>query len=334
MNEAQRLQRRNDLLASVGWSDATIKPLAEDASFRSYQRLEQNGETLVLMDAPPPHEDVAPFVAVGRWLCDNGYAAPEISAVDAEAGYLVIEDLGDDLFIRALAAQADSHADEEEMYAAAVDVMAGFQGKSAPDFLQPYSLDFLITEVLLFTDWYAPCVAGVELDPAQASDFEARWRAALTGAMRVGPPVVVLRDYHAENLLWLPDRVGLQRVGLIDFQDALVGSVTYDLTSLLKDIRRDVPDALVEQMIGRYLAQPVAAGLDEAEFRAAFAVIGAQRLTKIIGIFSRLSERDGKPAYLDYLPRLWQLLAAELVHPALADVADWFDAAFPPEMRT
>ena len=329
MIESQRLQRRAELLASVGWADATGAPLAGDASFRSYQRYNQGGQTLVLMDAPPPHEDVRPFAAVGRWLCDNGYAAPQIRAVDAEAGYLLLEDLGDDLFARALSGGAM----EEELYAAAVDVMADFQGKPVPAFLDPYLLDFLITEARLFTDWYAPFVAGLDLGAKQIADFEERWRTALAGAMAIGSPVVVLRDYHAENLLWLPERSALQRVGLIDFQDALVGSMAYDLTSLLKDIRREVPDALVEKMLRRYLAHPVAAGLNEHEFRAAFAVIGAQRITKIIGIFSRLSERDDKPGYLDYLPRLWHLLSVELAHPALTDVAAWFANTVPPAYR-
>lgn len=329
MSPETRLQRRQALLSAAGWADAVEAPLAGDASFRSYRRLGRSGQTVILMDAPPPHEDVRPFVAMGRWLGDGGYSAPQILAADEEAGYLLLEDLGDSLFSREILAGAD----EGELYAAAVDVLADCHGRAAASFLEPYSPDFLLSEARLFVDWYVPFATGDRLAAARTAEFETLWRAALAGILDVGPPVTVLRDYHAENLIWLPRRSGLARVGLLDFQDALAGSVAYDLASLLNDIRRVVPDDLAEQMIMRYLAQPVAAGLDPAEFRTAYAVLGAQRNTKIIGIFTRLSQRDGKPAYLDYLPRLWRLLARDLEHPALSDLKDWFADAVPAELR-
>jgi len=329
LSEDERARRRRKMLASVGWAEADFAPLAGDASFRSYQRLSQGGETRVLMDAPPPQEDVRPFVAVANWLRQHGYSAPEILAVDDEAGYLLLEDLGDGLYIHDILAGAD----ETTLYAAAIEVLADYQGREASPGIKPYSTEVLIQEARLFTDWYMPYATSGPLDDNRIEEYEALWHRALSQALDVGNPVMVLRDYHAENLIWLPERSGLARVGLLDFQDALFGSMAYDLASLLKDIRRVVSPDVAEQMLKRYLAHPIAAGLDTEEFRRAYAVIGAQRNTKIIGIFTRLSQRDGKHVYLDYLPRLWQLLADDLAHSALADLRDWFDTALPPDQR-
>jgi len=328
LSEDERARRRQHLLASVGWAEARPSPLAGDASFRSYQRLSQGSETRVLMDAPPPQEDVRPFVAVANWLRQHGYSAPEILGVDDEAGYLLLEDLGDGLYIHDILAGAD----EATLYATAIDVLADYQGREALPGIKPYSAEVLIQEARLFTDWYMPWATSGP-DDSRIEEYEALWRHALSQALDVGNPVMVLRDYHAENLIWLPERSGLARVGLLDFQDALFGSMAYDLASLLKDIRRAVSPDVAEQMLKRYLAHPIAVDVDPEAFRRAYAVIGAQRNTKIIGIFTRLSQRDGKHVYLDYLPRLWQLLAADLSHPAMADLRVWFDTALPPEDR-
>jgi hypothetical protein len=326
LSEDERARRRRNLLASAGWQEAEVAALAGDASFRSYQRLTQGGETRVLMDAPPPQEDVRPFVAVANWLRQYGYSAPEILGADDEAGFLLLEDLGDGLYIHDILAGAD----EATLYAAAIDVLADYQGREALPGIQTYSVEVLIREARLFTDWYLPYATSGPVGDRRIEEFEALWRSALSAALEVGHPVMVLRDYHAENLIWLPERSGLKRVGLLDFQDALSGSMAYDLASLLKDIRRVVSPDLAEQMLERYLAHPIAADLERQAFERAYAVIGAQRNTKIIGIFTRLSQRDGKHVYLDYLPRLWQLLAEDLAHPALTDLRGWFDAALPP----
>jgi aminoglycoside/choline kinase family phosphotransferase len=328
MNGVQRLRRRAELLATRGWGEAEATALAADASFRSYQRLAKAGGTAVLMDAPPPQEDVRPFVTIARWLRNAGYSAPDIFAVDEDAGFLLLEDLGDDLFARAISLGAD----EVELYAAAVNLLADMHARPPPLDLAPYSLEILLAEVRLLVDWYAPQATGAALPTALIAEFDALWRAVLSPVAALGPPVTVLRDYHAENLLWLPGRAGLARVGLLDFQDALAGSPAYDLVSLLDDIRRVVPEALAARMIARYLAH-AAANLDAADFELAYALLRAQRNVKIIGIFSRLSERDGKAAYLDYLPRLWRLLERDLEHPALAGLKRWFAAALPPEIR-
>lgn len=312
-------------LAGEGWRDATVAPLAGDASFRRYFRLDDRGRRAVLMDAPPPHEDVRPFSAVGRHLSGLGYSAPSILAEDAEAGLLLLEDLGDATYTRCLAAGGY----EPALYAAAIDLLAALHRQGTPDWLAPYDEAAYLREADLLLDWYWPAVDPAAVPDAVRSAWHDAWRAVLPRG-RAERAVMVLRDYHADNLMWLPDRAGHARVGLLDFQDALAGAPAYDMVSLLEDARRDVPTELADAMIVRYCR---ASGCDEAAFRADYAVLGAQRNAKIVGIFTRLARRDGKAAYLDLIPRVWRLLEGDLRHPALAPVRQWLDATIPSEKR-
>lgn len=327
MSPDLRAERRRALLERSGWAEAETRALAGDASLRSYQRLIRRGDTAVLMDAPPPREDIGPFARVGRWLADGGFSAPEIYAEDREAGFLLLEDLGDDLFHRVL----EQGGDEALLYAAAIDVLADIQARPAPGFLAPYGVDAMVEEVKLFVEWTLPHL-GLATSEAMNADFARLWHGALKKA-QVGPEATVLRDYHAENLIWLPGRPYPRNVGLLDFQDALAGPPAYDLVSLLRDIRRRVSDELVEAMIVRYLARPNLANMDEERFRHSFAILAVMRNVRIMGIFCRLHARDGKPRYLDYLPRLWTMVEEDLAHPALADLCAWFDAVVPAEFR-
>ena len=314
-------------LARHGWAGAERTPLAGDASFRRYQRLAAEGRRAVLMVAPPDKEDTRPFVAVARHLVGRGFSAPAVLAADADAGLVLLEDLGDALYSRVL----DGGGDEEAMYAAAVDVLVELQ-RDPPAGLDvpPYDDARLHGEADLLVDWYLPAMTGEATSEAVRSAYTAAWNEVFPLARAV-PEALVLRDYHADNLMWLPERPGNRRVGLLDFQDAVVGPVAYDLVSLLEDARRDIAAATVETMRARYLARR--ADLDRDTFAAAYAVLGAQRNCKIIGIFTRLWRRDGKPAYLDLLPRVWGHLARDLAHPGLAPVGRWLDAAIPPELR-
>ncbi len=314
-------------LARHGWAGARRTPLAGDASFRRYERLTAGGRKAVLMLAPPDKEDTRPFVAVARHLAGRGFSAPAVLAADADAGLVLLEDLGDGLYTRVLA----DGGDEEAMYAAAVDVLVDLQsGPQAGLDAPPYDDAPLHEEADLLIDWYLPAMTG-EATPAAVRDaYTAAWNEVLPLARAV-PEALVLRDYHADNLLWLPERTGLRRVGLLDFQDAVVGPVAYDLGSLLEDARRDIAEGTVEAALERYLARRP--DLDRDAFAAAYAVLGAQRNCKIVGIFTRLWRRDGKPVYLDHLPRVWGHLARDLAHPALAPVARWLAAAVPPELR-
>jgi N-acetylmuramate 1-kinase len=304
---------RETLLRDAGWYTATVRPLAGDASARSYQRLAQDGETAVLMDAPPPREDVRPFVRMAQWLREQGLSAPKLIAVDDSAGFILLEDLGDDLYSSVLSAGTD----EGLLYDAAVDVLADYQRATPPTGFAPYDDGFLLLEVSYFLDWYVEKHLKQTVSDGQREDFMGLWRGLLAD-MSPGPRVLVLRDYHADNLIWLPDRERLEKVGLLDFQGALIGSVAYDLASLARDVRRDVSDDMVERMITRYLSVTTLDGFDEESFRTAFAIAAVQRNTKIAGLFVRLAMRDGKKQYLDYLPRLIAMLQKDLAHPRLA----------------
>jgi len=322
----ERAARIRAFLADKGWGGAERRPLAGDASFRRYERLSHDGRRAVLMDAPPPHEDVRPFVAIARHLQALGLSAPAVLAVDSEAGLLLLEDLGDDTFTRLLA----QGADERALYTLATDTLAALAGRpdAIPPGLAPYDEARLLAEAALLPDWYLPAVGRAPDDDARAA-YDAVWRALLPLARRV-PDTLVLRDFHVDNLMRL-DRPGLAACGLLDFQDAVAGPATYDLMSLLEDARRDIDPALVAEMTARWrAARPE---IDRDAFETSWAVLAAQRHAKVIGIFTRLARRDGKPGYLGHIPRIWRLLERACAHPALAPLADWLERAIPPAAR-
>lgn len=303
-------------LAENGWDGAQILPLAGDASFRRYFRVVRGDESAVLMDAPPEHEDIGPFLKVAHHLLDRGFAPPRPLALDREQGLLLLEDFGDDRVGPLLAREPGR---ERAIYEAAVDILVGLGRDPAPGDIPPYDDAAMAREVGLFPEWYAPAL-GFEVD---ADGFHAAWREVWGEVLAdvEARPVMVLRDYHADNLMVLPGR---DTLGLLDFQDALAGHPAYDLVSLLQDARRDVAPSLEEAMLGRYCE---AAGIaDPARFRAHYEILGAQRNTKILGIFTRLWKRDGKPHYLPLQPRVWGYLERNLAHPALGPVRRWFDS--------
>ena len=312
-------------LDACGWGEARRGPLAGDASFRRYERLEGPHGRAVLMDAPPPREDVRPFIDVAGHLASIGLSAPAVLARDTDAGLLLLEDLGDSVYTRVL----EDGANERALYIAAVDALVVLQRAPVPDGLPPYDDELFLFEVSLLADWFMP-LAGLELPGRARCDLLAIWRDLLAHA-RMAPDCTVLRDYHADNLLWLPDRDGVARVGQLDFQDAVVGPPAYDLVSLLEDARRDVAPGTVRAAVDRYLdGSP---RLDRDDFRTACAVLGAQRNLKIVGIFCRLLSRDGKPRYQDYLPRVWGHVASDLRHRSLAPLEAWLDRWIPAAAR-
>lgn len=315
-----------DFLRSLGWGGADILPLAGDASFRRYFRVvDDTGEQprqAVLMDAPAPHEDPRPFIAIAQHLAAQGFAAPAIYGQNLNHGLVLLEDFGDARVRDHLDAQPQ---DEEAIYARCIRLLADLH-RQAPANVPLYDRATYQRETDLLTEWYCSA-AGVSAD---TDAYRAAWDAVLPLVGQDGAPqVTVLRDYHAENIMLINGRDDAHNLGLLDFQDALVGHPAYDLVSLLQDARRDVSPELECSMIALYkkLAQP------GPGFDAAYAVLGAQRNAKIIGIFTRLYQRDGKPRYLDFLPRMWGLLERDLAHPALAPVAAWFDAHIPPAIR-
>jgi N-acetylmuramate 1-kinase len=310
-----------DFLAAADWGRAEVRPLAGDASFRRYFRVVEQDRRAVLMDAPPEHEDVRPFVSVARLLLDAGFSAPRILAEDLANGFLLIEDFGDRLMGPVLTTEPEL---EQGVYARAVDILKALHHQVPPSGLAPYDHAALVREVLVFTDWYAKA-AGIPVDEASyISAWESVWQDVL--AETAVRPVVTLRDYHAENLMLL-DRPGVQALGLLDFQDALAGHPAYDLVSLLQDARRDVSPALEQAMLDRF------AGPANTGFRAGYEVLGAQRNVKILGVFVRLRDRDGRRGYVERLPRVWAYLERNLAHPALAPVKAWFDTHVPAHLR-
>lgn len=314
-----------DFLARSGWGGAAILPLAGDASFRRYFRVVDGARTAVLMDAPPEHEDSRPFLSIAAYLEELGFSAPHALAVDLDLGLILLEDFGDARVNPLLEREPGL---EREIYERAIDLLVKLHQSPAGD-VPPYDAAVLHREVDLLTGWYAPALELAVDEPG----FSAAWDTAFAMVLRETSerPVLVLRDYHADNLMWLPERGGIRALGLLDFQDGLAGHPAYDLVSLLQDARRDVPPALEAAMIDRYVA---AAGIaDPAGFRAAYEVLGAQRNTKILGIFTRLWKRDGKAGYLSFQPRVWGYLERNLAHPALAGVRDWFATNLPEEAR-
>jgi len=303
-------------LATHGWS-GDISPVAGDASFRRYFRVASAGRSAILMDAPPPHEDPRPFIRIAQWLTRHGFAAPAIHAADLTQGLVLLEDFGD---VRLRETADAGEAAALPHYAAAIDLLVALRAHPAGD-LPPYDRAVLHREAGLFVDWYCPAVGLAVDEPGYRAAWDAVFDHALTDT-----PVTVLRDYHAENLMLVgADR----RLGLLDFQDALAGHPAYDLVSLLQDARRDVAPSLETAMLARYQA---ATGAGET-FMAAYHVLGAQRNAKIIGIFTRLWKRDGKPRYPALCPRVWTYLERDLAQPVLAPVARWFDANVPPALR-
>ncbi|MEL6488179.1 MAG: phosphotransferase [Pseudomonadota bacterium] len=320
----------HDFLRGAGWGDAEIDAIPGDASFRRYFRLRRPAENGVdgegtdgamLMHAPPPHEDPAPFLKVADWLRANAMRAPEIYASDPQAGWVLLEDFGNDR----MRDWIDAHPDGEmPAYEAAIDALIELHQRPAGPFPE-YDMATYAREVALFTEWFCPS-CGLDVD---AAGYAAAWQEALAPLLDTAKPrVTVLRDYHAENIMLLSQSPAAPQ-GLIDFQDALVGHPAYDLVSLLQDARRDVSPALEAAMLERYRKRASA----ERDFDADYARLGAQRNAKIVGIFSRLNTRDGKPRYLSMIPRVWAALERDLAHPALAPVAAWFDANIPDDLR-
>jgi aminoglycoside/choline kinase family phosphotransferase len=324
----ERNARSAAFLASHGWGGAERRPLAGDASFRRYERLRDGARRAVLMDAPPPREDVRPFLAIAQILNDLNLSAPEILARDPDNGFLLLEDLGDDTYTSVLAADRDC---EGALYERAVDLLIDLHRRfaTAPD-VPPYDDARLLEEAGLLTEWYLPAVCGGPVAESVRREYFDHWR-DLFARLRGGPATLVLRDYHVDNLMWLPDRPGVRACGLLDFQDAVIGPPAYDLVSLLEDARRDVPAVIASRSIDRYLA--AFPEIDRETFALSYAVFGVQRGAKILGIFTRLDRRDGKPDYLTHVPRVWRWLEGGLAHPALAELRGWFDRVLPPEIR-
>jgi len=304
-----------EFLNRTGWGNATCEPLAGDASARKYFRLRKKNQSAVLMDTSQLREILAPFIHVDEHLRRLGFSAPQILARDEKYGALLLEDFGDANFAQLL----DAGNEPETFFTLATDVLIALHKnpRAIPNGLRSYSPEKMLADIKLFLDW---CTA--DISKAGKTDFESAWREVLPVAHQV-PNSLLLRDYHVANLMRLPAREGIRQAGLLDFQDAYQGPVTYDLVSLLEDARRDVPEDLRRKTIGRYLAQFPA--LDRNAFETSMAILAALRHTRVLAIFEKL-EHEGKPDYKKFhSPRVEHLLQTALRHPMLAGVKNWFE---------
>ncbi len=300
-----------DGTAFAGWD---MEPLAGDASSRRYFRLRSGGNTAVLMDAPPENgQGVAQFLDVARFLESVDLSVPAVLAEDRPAGFAVLEDFGDRLF----AGLAHERPDLEALlYGTATDVLVDLDGCAVPEFVPNFEAGGMAAQTEPVFEWYRRGIKATR--GAGFNRLKAELEAALM-ATELGSPTLLLRDFHSENLMWLPDRNGVRRVGLLDFQDAMAGPAGYDLVSLLLDARRDVTPAIATTVKHRFVR---ATGYDSIAFEATFAAIGVQRNLRILGVFARLAIEVGKPRYLDFIPRVWQHMVACLSHPSLSEVAE------------
>lgn len=344
---AERLSTVRRFLNDTGFADATRQRLAGDASTRSYERLTLGDRQVILMNAPrrtdgPPikhgkpysaiarlAEDVRPFVALATALRDRGFSAPEIYSADLDEGLVILEDLGSHAIV-----EGDPPTPLEICYELGVDLLVSLHEDVLPETIPisrdaeyripHYDVDAFLIEAELLIDWYLPHI-GTPAPPAAREAYVALWREALLPVMNE-PTTWVLRDFHSPNLFYLPERESIAQIGLLDFQDVLLGPAAYDLASLLQDARVDIPERMELELLSRYAQerQRSARGFDMSSFAKIYATMAAQRASKILGIFARLDRRDGKPQYLRHMPRVWRYLQRSLAHPTLAALSAWY----------
>ncbi len=351
--QVKRLAALRQFLEQAGLMDANRERMPGDASTRSYARLFHDGAAVILMNSPrrpdgpavydgrsyssAVHlaEDVKPFVALANGLRERGFSAPAVYHADLDAGFLILEDFGRESFV-----EGAPPIPIGERYEAAVDLLAALHRDSLPEVLPvaphttyaipTFDVDAMLVEIGLMIEWYLPD-RGAELGKRSRTEFVSRWR-DLLNKVSVIPKTWVLRDFHSPNLIWLSHRTGIARVGVLDFQDTVLGPPAYDLVSLLQDARLDVPEQLELTLLSRYVKARHSAEntFDPADFAETYALMSAQRNTRLLGTFARLNRRDGKPQYLRHQPRIWTYLTRSLAHPALSDLRQWYLAHVPP----
>ena len=319
-----------EFLITSGWANSQRDTLEADASSRKYERLRSGSNQALLMICPPEGENIYEFIKVTNYLLEKKYSVPIIFSKDPKKGLLIIEDFGDTTFMRA----AGKTVEDSLLYSSALEVLIKMHSNQSRDWsrlnLPAYNTNLLLEELSIFCEWYLPNFLKNKALKGAIADFQKIW-IRLISEYLVLEPTLVLRDFHADNLFWLPKRKGEQRCGLIDYQDAVIGSPTYDLMSLLEDARRDIPTDLYNKIKGDYiLAFP---DLDITKFNKEFALLSAQRHCKVLGIFSRLCQRDNKNKYLEHMPRVWHLLEKSCQSAFLAPLETWLNEFIPFEKR-
>ena len=317
--------KAREFLLKAGIQNYEIKKVAGDASFRSYYRIFYNekniAKTYILMFAPPQYEDIIPFIKIDKWLFENNFSAPEIFLIDESLGFILLEDFGDATYGRVLANVENEKKKilELDLYKKACDSLVELHKIKNMQELPAYNNAVLFREVMLLIDWYLP-LQNKNITLEQKAFFKSLWF-KLFDMLSKENQVVVLRDFHADNLMTLPNRKSFHQVGLLDFQDALIGSKAYDLVSLLEDARRDLNEENRQVLFNYYLEK---SGCDKLQFITDYEILSLQRNIKIVGIFSRLAMRDGKKQYLDLLPRVLNFVHSRLdsQNPIFLDIAN------------
>lgn len=333
---SQRITKKNSFVKNSGLKITRSDPLKSDASFRTYERLYGESKTFILMDAPPQTgENCKSFLAISNYLIDLGFSAPNIYKHDLENGFLILEDFGDRLFSLIL----KDNSNEKNLYINAIDCLLALQDKTVLEYIkifdnEKYKIPLydeltLLKEVNLLIEWFYPTIFGEQINEKLRAEYVSIWKDLISRVDQTDK-VLVLRDYHADNLIYLKDKNGINKVGLLDFQDAVIGSPLYDLVSLLEDSRILVKKNIIDEMIKRFLNNT---NIVKSNFIRDYSIFAAQRHSKVIGIFTRLYKRDKKSNYLKFIPYTWDLLEKSLANLPSSDLSFWLNKNIPPEFR-
>ncbi len=318
LKESSRQRLKSEFLLNKGFKDYEIRGLPADASFRNYSRLLKDNQSFILMDCPPEHYSLQPFVTIGTHLLNSGFSAPKIYEQDHNNGFMILEDLGVISINHLL--KSDQKDLEERIYKKIIRLLSEIQKISPPAELDVYSPELLRKEANVFLDWFLPIFNGEAPTEKQKEEYNVLWNKILS-SINLSGQCLTLRDYHVDNLMYLEEREGINKIGLLDFQDAIIGSPAYDLVSLIEDARRDIAPAFANDLINYYLS--LNSAFNRKDFLALYSILGAQRNFRILGVFARKATRDKNSQYLKYVPRVRKYLEKDLSHPLLAPLKEW-----------
>jgi aminoglycoside/choline kinase family phosphotransferase len=317
--ETSREKLRQDFLAIHGYGNYNITNLPADASFRTYARLSRRDESFILMDSPPEHYSLKPFIKIGQYLLDHNFSAPKMFQQDHKNGFMVLEDLGT-ISINQLLSTDNSKELEERIYKKIIKLLSAIQKVPVPQELNLFTSELLIKEADIFLDWFLPILNGEAPTDVQRAEYNNLWQ-KIFKSIDLQNTCLTLRDYHVDNLMYLEERDNINQIGLLDFQDALIGAPAYDLVSLIEDARRDINPILANELINYYLS--LNPSFNRKDFLAQYSILGAQRNFRILGVFARKATRDKNSRYLSYVPRVRKHLERDLSHPLLAPLKEW-----------
>ncbi|MDF2964823.1 MAG: phosphotransferase [Rickettsiaceae bacterium] len=324
-NDITREKLKREFIERNGYGSFDVVNLPADASFRTYARLIKGEESFILMDSPPEHYNLEPFVKIGTHLLNAGFSAPKLFEQDHENGFMILEDLGT-VSVNNLLSSDGSKETEELIYKKIIRLLIQIQETPAPKGLSLYTKELLIKEAEIFLDWFLPILHGEATAYDLKEEYSYLWN-KIFNSIDLKEECLTLRDFHVDNLMYMEERNNLNQIGLLDFQDALIGSPAYDLVSLVEDARRDIDATLASELINYYLS--LIPAYNRKDFLAQYSILGAQRNIRILGVFARKATRDKNSRYLSFVPRVRKHLDKDLTHPLLAPLKDWLNKVAP-----